>query len=345
MRKRETWLDALRILSAFLVIVNHTNSALFKAHTPAQSEWWFSIAWYYVSKWAVPVFVMISGAVLLPKQDSLRKSFGRFLRILGVLFVFSYGYYLHDAWVNWGLWPRMIRLDLFVNLVWTQQITDGFWYLYFFMGLMLALPFLQRMASAMRRSDLLYLMGLCFGLDALWPLAVHYAPALALPEHLDVPMASGYIGLFFAGHWVRSQCRVTKAIRVGASAVLVASVAGSVALTYAEYISVASGEAYWFMDERTQPALLTVAGAVALMVLFKDAVKERRIWTELGGCAFGIYLVQDWLIAQTKMRLFFPLREAIPEVAAMLVWEAAVFAVCLGAAWIMKRIPGLKKLL
>ena len=59
-RKRELWLDVLRILAAFLVIVNHTNSNIFIHSTPQHGEWWASISWYTISKIAVPLFVMLT---------------------------------------------------------------------------------------------------------------------------------------------------------------------------------------------------------------------------------------------------------------------------------------------
>ena len=73
---------------------------------------------------------------------------GRLARILAALLLFSYAYYLYDAWVYWGLWPRMADLGTFLRLVWTQQITDSFWYLTFYLALLAMLPFLQRLASA-----------------------------------------------------------------------------------------------------------------------------------------------------------------------------------------------------
>ena len=71
--RRESWLDALRIVSAFLVIVNHTNSKVFQSLAPQDIQWWLSIGWYYVSKMAVPLFVMVSGACLLPRRDSAQQ--------------------------------------------------------------------------------------------------------------------------------------------------------------------------------------------------------------------------------------------------------------------------------
>mgnify|MGYP002561809920 CR=1 FL=1 len=67
-KARAAFLDFLRILAAFLVIVNHTNSYVFKTLTPVDSQWHWSILWYYVSKTAVPLFIMISGACLLGKR-------------------------------------------------------------------------------------------------------------------------------------------------------------------------------------------------------------------------------------------------------------------------------------
>ena len=150
MKKREVWLDVLRILAAFLVIVNHTNSDVFQSVTPANGTWWLSIMWYALCKVAVPVFVMVSGAVLLGREDSYGKCLARFGRIAGALLVFSYAYFVHDAWVHYGLWPRIIRLDVFLQKVWTLEIADSFWYLYFYAGLMLALPLLQRLSCALK---------------------------------------------------------------------------------------------------------------------------------------------------------------------------------------------------
>ena len=343
-RRREGWLDALRFVAAFLVIVNHTNSHVFQAATPQQATWWLSVVWYYVSKLAVPVFVLVSGACLLDRQDSLRRTLGRFGRMLAALLVFSYAYYLYDAWVFWGLWPRMANIGAFLQLVWTQQITDGFWYLYFYMGRMRMLPRLQRLCSARGEREQLYLMGLCFGLGAAWPLAAHYVPVLALPQHFHVPLFTSYIGLFFAGRWVREHFVPTRARLLGAAAALVLSIAASVALTRIEFDRVAPGAKYWFMDERMQPSLFTIIASIAVMMLAKGLVKECRCWAQLGGCAFGIYLVQDLLIAETKERLFVPLCGMMNDFAAVLLWEALVFAVALGAAWTMKRIPLIKKI-
>lgn len=349
MKKREIWLDVLRILAAFLVIVNHTNSDVFQSVTPDHGTWWFSIAWYALCKVAVPVFVMVSGAVLLGREDSYRKCLARFLRIVGALLVFSYLYFVHDAWVHYGLWPRILQLDVFVHKVWTMKIADSFWYLYFYAGLMLALPLLQRLSCAMSDRDAWYLIGLSIGLGAGWPLLAHYVPQLALPEYFFVPVVSTMVGLLFAG-WQLSR-RPKPLHTMPCLLGLLASALLSVVLLHNEYVRMEGNGKYWaFMDDRLQSSLLVVTAAISFFQLIRClfdrpmSSRAQHLWMELGGCAFGVYLVQQWIIEQTEFRLFIPLCNVLPAFPALLLWEFIVFGIAVAAAMVMKRIPGLRKI-
>lgn len=340
MKKREVWLDALRFCAAFLVIVNHTNSGVFRALSPANGTWWLSVLWYSFSKIAVPVFVMVSGACLLGREDSWRKCFGRFARIIGTLAVFSLAYFILET--------RSLNPAAFLRSLWTEQITDSFWYLYFYAGLMLMLPMLQRLSCAMHGGDLLYLTAMCLGFGSLWPFVEHLVPALALPQHLDLPLFSTYIGLFFAGWWLRRMRAPSRRQQLCALAAIVLCMGLSVVLLRAGYTP---GEKYWmFMDDRMHPGFLIVIASIAAMVLVRGVLnrpmgaKAQRIWAELGGCAFGVYLVQDWLIEQTESGIFLPLSTHLTAFPAVVLWELAVFAAALIIAWVLRRIPLIKKL-
>lgn len=347
-KKRELWLDALRIASAFLVIVNHTNSDVFQASDPSSLTWWASIVWYVICKLAVPAFMMISGACLLGRQDSLRKCLGRFCRMMGALLLFSYLYFLHDAWVNYGLWPRMFQLDVFFQKVWTLQIADSFWYLYFYAGLMLALPFLQRLVLALQKRELGVLTGLCILFGMIWPMLSELWPSLALPKYIDLSLFGGMTGLLLLGLLIRRMGEPTRKHMIVSGMVFVFSVLASVACLRWQYQPETK---YWvFMDNRMQPSPFVAVSAASLMILFRgwfrriQHKKSQWLWTELGGCAFGIYLLQQWVIAQTEFRLYAPLCQVLPVFPALLVWEIAVFVICLIAALVMRRIPLLKKL-
>ncbi len=354
--RRIFYFDALRALASFLVIVNHTNSHVFQASSPAEGTWFLSMAWYYLSKMAVPLFVMISGALLLPKQDTLRRTGARVLRLACALVLFSYLYYLFGVWKTHWTWGRALDIPGFLRSIWEKRITDSFWYLYFYIGLMAVLPLWQRLQKGLDKRSLWYLMGLAFGAGALWPLVAHYVPALALPEYVSLALPGVYIGLFFAGHYIHAYVKPTRPRLWLAAGCVVLSVALAVGLTALEYARVAPGEKYWFMDERTTPALPVILCAVATMLLLKGLQarqtakksaprKLAKAVSVLGQCAFGVYLVQDLIIAETRYRFFEPLRAAVPPFPAVLLWEALVYVLAVALAWLLTRLPGMRKLL
>ncbi len=357
-KNRILWLEALRILAAFLVIVNHTNSDVFQASDPDKLTWHLSILWYYLSKMAVPLFVMITGAVMLDRQDGWRKTLARVARVLIALFLASYVYFLHDAWVNWGLWPRAIRLDILLGKIVRMEITDGFWYLYFYLAVLVTMPLWQWLNRRMTQLQRLNLIAFCFAFNAALPLLLHYVPRLSLPESVMACIPLSYLGLLFAGDQVR-RMHISRKTGYAAAAVLTLSLLVAWLLTWLEHGRVAPGEKYWFMDHRMIPALPVITEAIAAMVLGKwfgerkaseaeptqPSAKSARVITELGGCAFGIYLLQDLLIAETEKRLFLPLCAQLPPMLAVVVWEAAVFAIALIVVWLVRRIPLVRKIL
>jgi len=347
MRKREVWLDALRILSAFLVIVNHTNTA-YQMVNPSQGTWWVSIAWYVVCKIAVPIYVMVSGACLLGREDSYRKCFGRFLRITGALLLFSYLHFLHESWVNGVLWPQMLRLDIFLAKIQAQTINGAYWYLYFYAALMLMLPLLQRLSCAMSSRDLNYLIGMCFGFGMLWPMIGQLFPQLARPTYFDPSLFSALLGLFFLGWKIRQKPVPTSRQTLLCSLLFIGCTLISLLLLYSQFEESAK---YWrFMDDRTQPSPLVACCAVCTMLIFRRLFQKTqsdravRLWNELGQCSFGIYLVHHWLINETQYSLYYPLWSYMPAFFAGIVWEIVIFCISLAIAFVMRRIPKLKQL-
>ena len=111
------------------------------------------------------------------------------------------------------------------------------------------------------------------------------------------------------------------------------------------------GVKYWsFMDDRMHPSPLVAAAAVSLMILcrglFDRPLSERavRLWGELGQCSFAVYLIHQWLVNETRFRFYIPLCNVLPAFPAAVVWEIVLLAAALAAAFVIRRIPGLKKL-
>src|ERR1700742_1816194 len=95
------WINNLRIIAMFFVIVLHTTSPLLMAYGKVRDSYWLIADFFNaLSRFGVPVFVMITGALLLNRDyqlgDFLRKRLGRIFPP----FIFWSGVYILYSWYN-----------------------------------------------------------------------------------------------------------------------------------------------------------------------------------------------------------------------------------------------------
>ena len=141
--------DILRILACFLVIVNHTNSEVFLGMNPSLT-WALSLAYFYFSKIAVPIFLMISGALLLRREYSYKELLiHKVGKVAAVLLLFSLYIYLVEE-------GNAFNLHDFINRIIEAPIITSYWYFYMLLGAYLILPFLRKIIIVMKQADWLY---------------------------------------------------------------------------------------------------------------------------------------------------------------------------------------------
>ena len=92
--KKEVYLEILRIIAICFVIFNHTGLNgywLFTQRTPDTLFFYIYLFLSLFCKFAVPLFMAISGAVLLGRTDEpVKKNRQRIFRIVTVLVVYSF---------------------------------------------------------------------------------------------------------------------------------------------------------------------------------------------------------------------------------------------------------------
>ena len=125
--KRLLHLDLLRLMAILFVIFNHTSDRgyfLF-ADSIGTGLYFPYMAASVLCKVAVPTFFMISGALLLPKQESLGKLFyKRILRMVVVLVLISVPYYL------WLHRAEGLSLSSFLTYIYGNSASTSLWYRY-----------------------------------------------------------------------------------------------------------------------------------------------------------------------------------------------------------------------
>ena len=171
---RKAYLDLMRIVACILVIFNHLPGFELYITTSGISQFiYMSIS--VITKMNVPIFFLISGALLLNKKESititLRK---RVSRIIIAIFLFTgiivlinvipmyingTGYALRTVFTNW----------IYSSLTNTGYSPIPYWFLYSYLGFLFMLPFLQRIADGFSKKEFLLLFFMHFLMQSFFP--------------------------------------------------------------------------------------------------------------------------------------------------------------------------------
>lgn len=339
--QKTAYLELLRIIACFFVIVNHTNSGVFLSQTPDHKVWWISLTYFFMCKTAVPVFLMITGCLMLGKIDNYRKYITRIIRMALVIVLFSFIYYvksMQDA-------GRPIEIIEYFKLIYQRHVTNAYWYLYLYLGILLMMPFFQILSTNMKRREYQILMLISVVAMGGLPVLIHYRPGFSLSYMFTEPFPSVYVGMLFVGYYLTHYVEVKKKYAIISAVLFIGLVAAEVVLTFHEYN--VRPESLLFLEERTN--LNITLSAVALFYLaryFGSVFRKELFWKVIvfvGSCSFGIYLFSD-LFVNLYEQFYNNISVTMNSMIAVLIYECMVFFSGLVLTVILKKIPYLKKL-
>lgn len=100
---RQYYLDILRIIACFMVIMIHIISMDFNNYLPATNEWKVMNSYDSIIRYSVPLFYMISGALFLGSNSSIsikKLYLNKIFHLLILYIVWSIFYAVDDIGVN-----------------------------------------------------------------------------------------------------------------------------------------------------------------------------------------------------------------------------------------------------
>lgn len=194
MKKKIIYLEVLRILAAFFVIINHTNAGVFQ-NVLFSATWSFSIIYFILCRSAVPIFFMVSGALLIKKSDTYHSLGKRIFQAFYPLLIASIFYYLTG--------PQYQNKNVFDFLVrfYSSKMTNSLWYMYAYIALLLMLPFIRSMIQNFNKKEFYYYFSLTFIFSALIPPLLVQFNLPSIFDKFQLPMLNMYLAYFIAGHF------------------------------------------------------------------------------------------------------------------------------------------------
>lgn len=285
--KRRLDYDLMRVCSMIAVVYLHVVAGTLRSASGAL--WHFANVTTSLATAAVPLFFMLSGALLLNQAQTaeLKTLPRRLAKVLTPLLVWSALVILYYGRTQgWST-----ALGLFNQLLGTPVMTP-YWFLYALVCMYLLSPLLKRMADAMGEALWRYLL-------LLWVIAViglntvtAFAPApiatfFKVSYSFNLSFIGGHLGYFLLGGWLaRRKTTPSRKLLWPVAAVMVILIAAG---------TLWACRATGTYDERfkSYTKLFALVLSVTLFLLFRSYGEKRTSgWavTLLSGLSFGVYL-------------------------------------------------------
>lgn len=333
----------LRSIACIAIIALHTVYCALLMYSSSLTQTQYIATWAVNNclMWAVPVFVMVTGALLLDAGRKLtyRKLFGKYIaRVLGALIVFGLLFAVIDVFTGGAERSAGGFLagvyEVFAGTSWSHL-----WYLYLLIGLYLLLPFYKKAVAASSDFDMKYLLAVSFAFLSLKPILGSFGISCGFYIHVSTI----YPFFLFCGYAVHKGMLKLPPVAAGLLAVL--GTAGIVILTVLRWNRGIEALDVFF----EYSSVLVVMQAVGIFALADGIVTGkiralRFLLEKLDGCSFGVYLIHMIFV-----RLIFKHTALNPYtqggVLCFFAMVAGFLAVSWAVVWILKKIPGLRAVL
>lgn len=286
MKKRKTWLDILKIIACFLVIINHSGLYMFEFTNTTASQIFYSMNFTFC-KLAVPVFIMASGVVLLKKEVKYKDILMKILRISIPLIALSFVSYVHHS--------GNINILNFAKLFIKDRMLVPYWYLYMLIGIYLLIPFIKKMVDNFNNKDYIYFIVLTLIIPPSLKMISYYLK-IEISDYFFESCIPISLGLLVAGYYINSLKNNKKTF----IACIITMILTQVCFVLSVYIPFINDGAFNY-EFGTYNSIFAILESLCLFYIIKylfenKTFKCEKIINEISLCTFGIFLFHFPLI-------------------------------------------------
>lgn len=329
------YIQWLRVAAAFAVVLMHTAANKWNDVPIDSGEWLMLTAWDSLVRWPVPVFVMITGALFLPRKTDLRTALTRYIpRIFAAWLVWAGIYGLNSGRSGWDLMFEFVSGHYHL------------WYLPYLCGVYLVLPFLQKIAENARLTKqflwvscvIAVLIPWLADLTVLmWPGATNLVRAAE--NHLNYTFFFDLLAVLVLGHVLHQTDQSPKARRViYIAGILSVAVTGAATVWASRHVG---NPNQLFFDHAAPTTLCTAAALFVFAKYHLTRLPKAVEW--MARHSFGVYLSHAFFIELLADRGIHVL--AWDPVWGVPALAAGVFAISLAVTAVIAKIPFVGKYL
>ncbi len=279
--QRLTWPDNLRALATMAVIVLHVSSTvLYEFEKVSNFDWWTGNIYDSLVRWCVPVFLMVTGALLIPKQNTFSEFIQK--RIGKILMPFAFWSFIYLVIL---IYKHIMYANEIGSLHTIQIMLHGssyhLWYIYMLLGVYIVLPLISKKIQIVSDKNLLFIIMLWFLV-----LGLNYVPNFSLKPAVHVFL--GYLGYTVFGYYLSRK-------NISNSVGLMLFLAGIIITSWGTfYLSNQQHSFNELLYKYTTPHIAMMAAGVFILIknnMISDNTWLAKIKNIIAQHSLGIYLI------------------------------------------------------
>ncbi|MDB5157092.1 MAG: hypothetical protein JWR50_1799 [Mucilaginibacter sp.] len=330
------WINSLRLIALFAVIMLHVSAIPLGqyGHIPI-NEWLVADFYNALVRFAVPVFVMITGALTLHREYELSAFLKKRLSRVVVPFLFWSLVYVWYAWYNEEL---VFNGDAWANVKQVlHQLKYGssyhLWYVYMLIGLYFFIPIISKFVRNATRREVEYFLVMWLAVMILSQPVIS-----AINTRVDLHYFAGYAGYLVLGHYLTFYVNYSKRFMVWMCVLFFTML---IVITIGTYLLYKYTRFITLLYEPVGPTIVLLSSCVFLLGRFTKVqlpafiVKAKNFACEYN---FGIYLSHALILYFLDEPFGISFKLCTPLIS-IPVTAIICFMLSLLLVWLLSKIP------
>ncbi len=298
---RKVYFDYMRVFAIFNVVILHICAYRWYELDINSAEWLIVDTYNSIVRWAVPTFIMISGALFLGREIPIKTIYSKY--IFRIITAFIFWTLVYALFSNEPLFSKF------------KQIIQGYyhmWFLFLIVGMYISVPILKCIIRDEKLTKYFLLVSfiVAFILPTITQLANSFGPEISIKtmESINTDLINmsinSFLGMGF--YYVLGYYIDNKLVEIKHKVyIYVLGFLGlllTVLLSYTSTKLVKVPQSGFYSNYQLNVLFYSVAAFLLIKNLFKNGINEKidKFVGRIAKYSFGIYLVHVLIIEQLE---------------------------------------------
>ena len=327
-KERENAFDILRIIAMTMVIIIHVSNIYSRSFgTISNNSYLFSLIFNTISRISVPIFFMISGALLLDRKLNKKSYIDRLIKYVIVIIVWNL---IYLVWEYFYLGIKYEKLYMLLFGPYRAHL----WFLYTILILYFLQPIIRKILSKLNNKAKIILLVLWFFFCSISMISTFVAKYFTI---------FNYIGFFILGKYIYDYCKKKELKKYNILLILLMVTAYfiSIVLNYQTSLKYQMFYNLYFAYKTPFIVIAAISFYILIITNFKKIKLTKRV-LKLSDLSLGVYLIHGTYLDITNKMFSY---KNIHSLLGIPLFTIMIFISSVITVYLLRKIKLLKNLL